>query len=76
MIIARLTNGAFIVGIDDVNVRHMDAGRPMVIDLAKHGGHDRVYLLHGKTLEDVRKLLIDTFGELPIAQPLPGEQPK
>jgi hypothetical protein len=70
MIIARLTNGAFIVGIDDANLNHMDAGRPMVIDLAKHGGADRVYLLHGKTLEEVRKVLQDTFGDLPDAQPL------
>ena len=71
MLRARLSNGAFVLGIDAENVRRLKKGQPIIIDLTVMGGHDHVLLMYGNTLDDIRKEIEAAAGPLPPAQDLP-----
>ena len=74
MIRARLSNGAFIVGLDSVNIERLVKGQPIVIDLAEMGGRDVIMVLFGVTQEDILSALKHANGgTLPVPQPFtPG----
>lgn len=73
MLIARLSDGSFIIGIDANNIRKLREGKPMVVDLFSLGGTDRFMLAYGETLGDIIKELKDAGMELPPAQALPKQ---
>lgn len=67
MIRARLSNGAFILGIDAENVRRLQAGFPILVDLSELGGTDTICLMYGATLDHIKKELEEVSGS-----PLPA----
>ena len=72
MLYARLSNGTFLLGLDAENVRRLQAGEPIEVDLRRLGGHDKLGLLYGEALADIEADLVKlTGGPLPPAQPLP-----
>jgi hypothetical protein len=68
MIVARLTSGVFILGIDAENVKRLKEGKPILKSLAQFGGKDDVCIVYGETLEDIQREMERAFGELPEAQ--------
>lgn len=61
----------YILGIDAENVRRLQAGQPIHLDLATLGGDGRLLLLYGPTLGDVQRQLEEANGApLPPASPL------
>ncbi len=74
MIRARLSSGAFVLGLDAENVRRLQGGEPIKINLAQLGGSDLVFLVYGDTLADIVADLQRAQGSpLPPPQPLPPE---
>ena len=72
MMIARLSDGRFVLGVDAENIKRLTSGMPMILDLANFGGTDTALLVYGPTLGDVMSQLERALGEkLPPAQPLP-----
>lgn len=72
MIRARLTDGTFLLGIDEENVRRLMDNQPIAVNLVQLGGSDRVIIMLGKTQADIlRTLKQANDGPLPAAQPLP-----
>lgn len=70
MIRARLSNGAFILGLDAENIKRLTAGRPILVSLAELGGSDDVYIMYGNTLDDIANELREASGE-PLPNPTP-----
>jgi hypothetical protein len=73
MIQVRLSNGDFLFGIDAENVKRLQAGDPMVFDMTKLGGTDKLLIMYGDTMADIVKELEDAMGPLPPAQPMPAD---
>lgn len=72
MIRAKLSNGKFLLGVDAENLRRLQGGKPIIVDLAEVGGHDEVLIMFGPTMKDiVRELEVVNGGPLPPAMPLP-----
>lgn len=70
MIRARLSNGTFLMGIDAENVRRLQKGMPLVIDLHQLGGTDKVLIVYGPTMHDIMAQLEEVQGSpLPPAMP-------
>lgn len=76
MIRARLSDGRFLLGFDAENIRRLQAGEGIVVDLSAHGGTDRIIIVYGNTLADIMDDLTQAFGTLPPAQPMPPKQDK
>lgn len=74
MLVARLSNGTFIVGIEERNVELLKQKKPFVLDLRLHGGHDFVALVYGKTLDEVMAD-IRSHVDVPPAKPMPPAAP-
>lgn len=75
MIRARTSDGTFIMGLDAENIRRLQGGEPIYIDLTLLGGHDRIMLMFGKTLQEIVEELKEATGApLPPAQPYPGDK--
>jgi len=70
MLIARAHTGEFFLGLDAENLRRLKDGKPIVLSLAKYGGHDDVIIMVGETLEDIKSELEHIQGG-----PLPPESP-
>lgn len=69
MLRARL-NGVFVLGIDAENVRRLQAGQPINVDLAELGGQGEILLMYGNTMADIAKELEQVTGQpLPIPMP-------
>jgi hypothetical protein len=76
MIRARLSNGAFLMGLDAENVRRLQDGQPIEIDLTLLGGTDKVLLVYGETMQAILDELQDASGrKLPTPQPMPKKGP-
>jgi hypothetical protein len=72
MIRARLSNGDFIMGVDLENILRLTAGLPIVIDLKLLGGTDRLLIMYGETLDDIKRELERASGQaLPPETPYP-----
>lgn len=71
MIRARLSNGAFILGLDAENVRRLKDGKPIMVSLAQLGGTDDVYIMYGETMADIHRELEEVSGQKLVPQPLP-----
>jgi hypothetical protein len=72
MIRARLTNGAFILGLTRENIERLQLGKPIIVSLAQLGGTDDVCIMFGETQQDImRELERANGGELPTPKPLP-----
>ena len=70
MIRARLFNGAFILGLDGVNLEHLKRGEAIVADLGDMGGSDVVMIMYGLTPHDILEALKEANGgTLPVPQP-------
>lgn len=66
MLKARLSNGAFVLGIDAENVRRLKKGQPIRVDLGELGGTDQVFIMYGETLQDIQREI-----EAAAGSPLP-----
>jgi hypothetical protein len=74
MIRVRLSNGAFVFGLDAENVRRLTDGQPIVVDMRPLGGSDKFMLIYGETLDTIlAELERANGGPLPPAAPLPQE---
>lgn len=71
MLIARVSNGMFILGIDAENVRRLKAGQPILKALSMFGGTDDIAIVYGDTLDDVKNQLTKLYGSVPEPTPLP-----
>lgn len=72
MLIARLSNGVMVLGIDAENVKRLKEGKPILKALSQFGGKDDVLIIYGDTLDDVQRELETAQGSpLPAAQPHP-----
>jgi hypothetical protein len=70
MIRARMSNGAFILGLDSVNVERLKHGEPIVVDLSEMGGTDTVMIMFGATTQAIlENLKHANGGTLPVPQP-------
>jgi hypothetical protein len=68
---ARLSNGAFILGLDAENVKRLKEGKPILVSLAELGGSDDVFIMYGETLDDIKRELEEAAGApLPAATPI------
>lgn len=65
MLCARTTEGLFILGLDAENVRRLQLGQPIMVNLSKLGGTDDILIMVGETLEDIQETLETGFGPLP-----------
>lgn len=63
MLRARLSNGAFLLGIDAENVRRLKDGEPILVSLAELGGTDDVVILFGETVADIIRELETITGQ-------------
>lgn len=74
MIVAHLSDGTFLVGIEEKNVQMLKAGKPMRIRMsALVPGAKDIVIAYGATLQDVENDLRRHLGELPPANELPPE---
>jgi hypothetical protein len=71
MLIARMSNGVMVLGIDAENVKRLKEGKPILKSLGQFGGTDDVLIMYGDTLDDVEAELAKQLGPLPAAQPHP-----
>ena len=68
MLRARLSNGAFLLGLDAENVGRLMKGQPIVVSLAQLGGKDDVIIMYGDTLADIARELEQSSGH-PLPEP-------
>lgn len=72
MIVAKLTDGRFVIGLDAENLKRLTSGQPIAIDLTKLGGRDVFCIMYGATMTDIQNEIEDALGEpLPAPMPLP-----
>lgn len=71
MLIAKLSSGTILLGIDAENVKRLKAGQPILKSLAQFGGTDDVVIVYGDSLKDIQRELEKHFGPLPAASALP-----
>lgn len=72
MLIARLSNGVMVLGIDAENVKRLKEGKPILKALSQFGGKDDILIIYGDTLDDVQRELAEASdGPLPPAQTHP-----
>lgn len=72
MLRARLSDGAFVLGLDAENVQRLREGKPISVNLAQLGGADHIYIVYGETVEAIARELQEAAGSpLPIPKPLP-----
>lgn len=71
MILARMENGDFVIGLDAENVKRLQAGQPIQVRLDRHGGHGKVLITYGETLADIVADLSEASGQdlAAMAQP-------
>ncbi len=71
MILARASNGTFILGIDAENVKRLKEGKPILVSLAELGGTDDVLIVYGETPQAILKELEQASGsKLPEPTPI------
>lgn len=65
--VARKKNGRtlLVLGVDDVNVKHLTSNEPIHVEGAPLGIDVDVLIMHGTTLRDVIRQLKDAGVELP-----------
>ena len=73
MIVARMSNGVFVLGVDAENIRRLKDGQPILKSLSQFGGTDDVLIMYGDTLQDIQASLEETFGDLPEPQELKSD---
>lgn len=74
MVVARMSDGSFIIGVEDRNISMLTSDHPMLVDLRPHGADVKLVFMHKKTLDEViAELKTLNKGTLPAPQPLPGE---
>lgn len=72
MMIARLSDGRFIIGVDAENIRRLTSGQPLKLDFVNFGGRDDGIMIYGETLGDCMLQVEKAMGrELPPAMPIP-----
>lgn len=73
MIKVKLSNGAFILGLDKTNVEKLKEGKPLLVSLSQIGGVDDVCIMYGDTLDDIKNELESISGEPlhPSETPIP-----
>lgn len=72
MLIAKCSNGMFILGIDAENVRRLKAGQPILKALSQFGGTDDIAIVYGETIDDIKRTLEEAQGSpLPKPKALP-----
>lgn len=73
MLRARTTDGTAILGLDAENVRRLQAGQPIQVNLEQMGGAHTVLIVYGQTVHDIDRDLEQASGApLPPAQALPA----
>jgi hypothetical protein len=73
MLRARTTDGTAILGLDAENVRRLQAGQPIQVNLEQMGGAHTVLIVYGQTVHDIARDLEQASGApLPPAQALPA----
>jgi hypothetical protein len=70
MIIAKLNDGLFILGLDAENIDRLKKGQPILKSLAEFGGKDDIAIVYGDTLQDIQAVLEKEFGPMPNPKPL------
>jgi hypothetical protein len=65
VIVARLSNGAFLLGVDAKNIELLKAGKPIVKRLEEFGGKDIVYIMYGDDLDNIKAQIEAVFGKIP-----------
>lgn len=71
MIIARMNDGLFILGLDAENIKRLKEGQPILKSLAELGGTDDIMICYGETLADIQADLEKASGQkLPEPKPL------
>ncbi len=70
MLKAKMSTGTLILGIDAENVRRLQDGKPIYINLEELGGASAIAILYGRTLEDVRREIEEAVGR-PLPEPTP-----
>ena len=74
MLRARTTDGTAILGLDAENVRRLQAGQPIQVNLEQMGGAQTVLIVYGQTVHDIARDLEQASGApLPPAQALQAE---
>lgn len=73
-----MVNGMMVLGLVAENVDRLRAGQPIFKDLSNLGGHDRILIMYGDTLDDITRELETVTGQkLPPMMPMPepGRKP-
>ena len=70
MLLARLSNGLFIFGLDAENIRRLTSGQPIMISFAELGLTDDFAIMYGETLDDIKRELESAQGS-PLPEPIP-----
>lgn len=55
----------FLLGLSAGNIKHLQNGRPMRIELEPLGGEGAVGIMYGETEADIMKEMRRVFGPLP-----------
>ena len=62
MLRARTTDGTAILGLDAENVRRLQAGQPIQVNLEQMGGAHTVLIVYGQTVHDIARDLEQASG--------------
>lgn len=63
MLKARMTSGAYLLGIDAENVKRLQDRKPIVLNLSELGGEDNdVIIMYGDDIPDLIKQIEDATG--------------
>jgi len=74
MLVAGVSNGDFIVGLDAENISRLQKGEVIEVKLSEMGGNFNVVIMAGKTLDDV-KTEIETGLGVKLPEPTkPGKR--
>lgn len=74
MLLAKTTNDVFILGLDAENINRLKDGKPILISLAKAGGHDDIMIMYGDTVDAIKAELEFASGhDMPEPKPLPTQ---
>ena len=66
MLMARMNNGVFVLGLDAENIKRLKEGKPILVSLAKLGGTDDIMIMAGESLDDIKNEVGNITGsELP-----------
>ena len=71
MLIARLSNGAMILGLEEENLKRLKKGDPILKALSQYGGTDDIIIIYGKDTQAIKDQLEQVCGPLPTPMILP-----